>query len=146
PLDEGERAALRRGEACERLHDEVVLVDVAVALADLHLVPEVERDAGDVEAGAEVRCRCRSANPHAASLSVASGSLRPWPVRTQTTEPVAPTEATPAADAGSQNTPSSRATRRHACSSSSSVSATATPPERWSTPSTSRRCTGSPMR
>ncbi len=127
PLDERERAALRRREARERLHDEVALVHVAVALADLDLVPEIERDARDVEAWAEIGRRCRSSDPHAASLSVASGSLSPCPVRTQTTDwptavTLAATAAMPAAEAGSQNTPSSRATSRHASSSWSSDS------------------------
>ena len=45
------------------------------------------------------------------------GSLRPWPVSTQAilsapSAPLASSPATPAADAGSQNTPSSRDRKR----------------------------------
>ena len=48
----------------------------AVRLLDDHLVPEVERDGGDVEAGAEVRARrrCADVDGHAAT---ASGILQP---------------------------------------------------------------------
>src|SRR5690349_17561770 len=109
------------------------------------LVPEVERDADGVEAGAEVGGRggCGSADHETASStastvgstasvassSTAPASLRPCPVRMQTTARASPTPicssaATPAADAGSQNTPSSRAIRLHAARNSSSVSET----------------------
>ena len=68
------------------------------------------------------RGRRRARTPH--SRSTASGSFSPWPVSTQTTRPpglTCATPATPAADAGSQNSPSSRAIAGHHSSSSASL-------------------------
>src|SRR4051794_34968844 len=99
------------------------LVERAVRLPHLDLVPEVERDARDVEARAEVRARgrCADAEAHAAA---ACGSFRPWPVTTQTTRSPERADfgspAIPAAEAGSQNNPSSWPSRRHASRISSS--------------------------
>ena len=81
----------------------------------------------------------------------ASGSLRPWPVTTQTTrEPASGrsrrSAAIPAADAGSQKTPSSWARSRQAPRISSSASGTVDPPERAIASSASSRCAGSAMR
>src|SRR5271156_2688315 len=63
-----------------------------------------------------------------------SGSLRPLPVRTQTTveeggTPTLRSPATEAADAASQNTPSSEARNRYAPRISSSVTASMEPPD-----------------
>ena len=80
PVGERERAALRRGEARECANRQVRLVDrLPVGLADLQLVPEVERNRGDVEAGTEVGARggCADVDRHAVSLCTASGSLSP---------------------------------------------------------------------
>src|SRR5262249_33148756 len=108
---------------------------------DGHLVPQVERGGRGVETGAEVRARRGCDHPghaiasrtasivgstvSAESSATAAASLSPWPVRMQTTVPAAPTPvcssaARPAAEAGSQKTPSSRATRLHAARNSSS--------------------------
>src|SRR4029079_14592734 len=96
-------------------------------LAHDELVPEVERRAGAVESGADVRGRGRRADAHgkrqaklsttasassstagSAMRSTASGSFSPWPVTTTTTVPDAPTFVTaarPAAPAGPQQIP-----------------------------------------
>ena len=157
PRREVERPALRRSHARERANAEMAEVGAARrALDDLELVPEVEaprrrsRSPGPrfaVEAGARTRMLMRPASAIAsgsgststgsgASRSTASGSLSPWPVITQTTR-VARLElgpraraASPAAEAGSQKTPSSRARSRQASRTSSSVTVTTAPPER----------------
>ncbi len=54
--------AVGRNEALERADAEVLAVDGAVARLELELVPEVERGAGAVEAGADVRGRGRGAD------------------------------------------------------------------------------------
>src|SRR5581483_12396471 len=67
PVDEAKREALRRRDPGERAHAQVLLVDGAIALGHLELVPQLEGDRGDVEAGAEVRARGGRADvdPHA---------------------------------------------------------------------------------
>jgi hypothetical protein len=56
-VEEVEAEAVGGSDALERPHAEVRPVGLAVAGGDLELVPEVERDGGAVEAGAEVRRR-----------------------------------------------------------------------------------------
>ena len=115
----------------ERAHAEMVDVELAVAVRHLELVPQVERHGGTVEARADVRRARRRANANRGHLDAASiasgsgstvtgaglrraavsGSFSPWPVTTQTTrEPGSSSTparaASPAADAGSQKTPS----------------------------------------
>src|SRR5581483_8592085 len=111
PVRPVEAQALRRAHEPEGADPEVRGVGGVVGpLADLDLVPEVERGGRAVEPRPEVRGRRRRADPH--RRSAASGSFRPWPVSTATTRPPGRTRATPAmpaADAGSQNRPSSRA-------------------------------------
>src|SRR5262249_21986531 len=85
---------LGRCDQAERADADVSRVGRLVPLADLDLVPEVERRRRTVEAGPEVRRGRRRADPH--SRSAASGSFSPWPVMTQTTRPPGRTVATPA--------------------------------------------------
>src|SRR6266511_1503694 len=74
-LGERERVPVERSEPRERLDREVVLIGCVASVADLELVPEVERRRGAVEPGADVGGRRRSA--HADRHSTASGSLSP---------------------------------------------------------------------
>src|SRR5918996_918435 len=169
PVRECERAAIGGCDPSERADAEVTLVGLLVSLTDLDLVPEIERHRGAVEGRAEVGGCRRSADPnrHAAASAIASasgststggsawrstasGSLSPCPVTTQTTRSPRgdsfSTAASPAADDGSQKTPSSRARSSHAATISVSASGTTAPPDSATAASASVRCTGSGMR
>ena len=61
-VGEAKAPAVRGREALERAHAEMVAVDGAVAADELELVPELERGAGAIEAGAEVGGRGRGAD------------------------------------------------------------------------------------
>ena len=124
PVPEREAPPVRRREQRERTNAEVLGVCVAVPVAHLELVPEIERDGRTVEPGAEVRSARRraDANRHDAASAIASGSastttggalsraavsesLSPCPVRTHTTHApgsirASSSAARPAADEG----------------------------------------------
>src|SRR6266511_66163 len=166
PNRELEVEAARILEQRVRANAEMLVIGLA-PFGDDELVPEIQRRRRAVEAGAEVRRRCRRAHAHrvrhantsaiastststigSAMRSTASGSLSPWPVTTTTTVPAAPTfctAASPAALAGSQKMPSCSASKRQAPTISSSVSATTTPDARTAA-SASARWAGSTMR
>ena len=61
-VGEPEAPAVRGSEELERAHAEMVAIDGAVAGGELELVPELERGAGAIEAGAEVGGRGRGAD------------------------------------------------------------------------------------
>src|SRR5581483_7358408 len=177
-VDEAEALACRRLQQRVGAHGQVRLVlgQLAGALPlhghghaagdavdDLELVPEVERDGGAVEAGAEVGRGGGRPHLHRAAAAIASGSgstivwpgayasalagsLRPCPVIVQTTTSPstapAATAATPAAEDGSQNSPSSAANSRQAATIWVSSSETTVAPAR----ATSSAWTGAAMR
>ena len=124
----------------ESAHAEVIEAAVSICLGDLELVPQVEGDRRAVEPRPEVGRARRSAYAgqdrqlDASAIASGSGStttgtglsraavsesLSPCPVSTQTARvpgptPVSASAARPAADEGSQRTPSSCARSRHA--------------------------------
>src|SRR5256885_14551287 len=119
----------------------------AAAFGQLHFVPEVERGAGNVETGAEVRRRRRGAE--ARHVPTAAGSFKPWPVTMQTTRPscsACARPAMPAADAGSEKTPSRVRRFLQASRISSSVTVMSEPPERSIASCTHFSGTGAMMR
>ena len=151
---EAEREPVRRRDEAEGADAEMLRVGRLPALVGhLQLVPELERDADAVEAGADVRGRRRRphrdpqarylkrrprrshrrrARPRRAAAPCGRrvpGSLRPWPVITQTTrEPgsggLTRSPAMPAAEDGSQKSPSSAARSCQAVRICSSVTVT----------------------
>src|SRR5215467_3772845 len=138
----------RRGVDREGAHAEMRFIG-AIPLGQLELVPEIERGSGCVESGAEVGRRRGCAE--ARHGSIAAGSFRPWPVTMQTMRSpgllaLCASPAMPAAEAGSEKTPSSVLSSLQASRISSSVTVMTPPPDRSTASCTQRPCTGSVIR